>query len=466
MFDRIADWNRQKHMLMGASLIRIAFGFIILYIYGMHYAQRRFLWGPEGMYDFADFRADTMIAWTFSLYQLHPSPLYFEIVFHLGMLAALWFIFGYKGRIAAIVNFVFVWSLFTRNGIILDGGDNVMRILLVFLLFANTTAYFSVDRHLRQKRGIPASELSPPGFSHMRLSNLIHNLAILACIVQVCMMYLTSGFHKVMGEVWQNGTALYYILQVGEYTHPFFRDLIFSSDFLIVTGAYATVLVQVAFPFLLFNRYTKYVAMAGVIGMHLGIAVVMGLFTFSFIMIANQLLMLRDREYKKMIAFFDRRVGRVKAYLRRKGTRVPVPGKEPVGDLRAVTVFYDGWCPFCQRSMQRLQRWDWLHRLSFLSFRDPEVIEQYGLDPERLEQRMHTRQVRNGRVEEGIHSVWVIARQVPLLWGMVPFLWLATVMGVGQWVYDWIAARRTVIPVGGCDGAGCEWTPMEKGHSR
>ncbi|MCG6197984.1 HTTM domain-containing protein, partial [Anoxybacillus sp. LAT_38] len=61
-----------------------------------------------------------------------------------------------------------------------------------------------------------------------------------------------------MGEVWHNGTAVYYILQVDEYSHPFFQNLILQNDFLIVLSTYASVIVKLAFPFLLFNRCTKY----------------------------------------------------------------------------------------------------------------------------------------------------------------------------------------------------------------
>lgn len=64
-----------------------------------------------------------------------------------------------------------------------------------------------------------------------------------------------------MGEPWQNGTALYYILQVKEFNLPWIGNLITSSDILIVFGTYFTVMLQVAFPFLLFNKITKYIAL-------------------------------------------------------------------------------------------------------------------------------------------------------------------------------------------------------------
>ncbi len=277
-------------MLIGASLIRIAFGLLILYFYFIHYGQRRFLWGPNGMQEHETFTQNLITTSNFSLYQLNDSILYFEIIFHMGIVVALLFTLGFMGRLTAILNFVFIWSLQHVNVLILDGGDNVMRIILFYLLFANTTAFFSLDRY-RRKEKIPSSITATP------ISNSFHNLAILASIIQVSFMYLTSGMHKIMGEVWQNGTALYYILQVDEYTHPFFKEFILSSNILLLIGAYGAIFAQITYPFLLFNRYTKYIAIFNIIAMHVGIAIVMGLFTFSATMISIQLLLLKDKEY-------------------------------------------------------------------------------------------------------------------------------------------------------------------------
>ncbi|SFX35778.1 Predicted thiol-disulfide oxidoreductase YuxK, DCC family [Thermoactinomyces sp. DSM 45891] len=454
MFDCLIRWNQKKQMLIGASLIRIAFGCIILYMYCMQYQQRHILWGPNGIIDFPDFVKETFYTGSFSLYQLSSSSLYFEVIFHLGILIALLFTLGYRGRIISILNFVFVWSLFARNGIISDGGDNIIRILLLYLLFADTTSHFSVDAYYRRRRGNKG--VVTKSTHEISLRNLLHNLAVLACVVQVSLLYLTSGLHKAMGDLWQKGTALYYILQVDEYSHPFFREIITSSETLLVVGAYFAVLVQIAFPFLLFNRYTKYLAMAGVIGMHFGIFVVMGLFSFSFTMIANHLLFLKDSEYRRLKEFFvimgNRITGLVNNLIRKwKGSSSSV---EPQS-IRTVLVFYDGWCPFCISSIERFKKWDALGRLEFVSFRDGTVTQDYGLDIKKLEVRIHSLDIRYDKLEDGIDTMIKISRNIPLLWVFVPFLCLSVKIGLGQKIYDWIASRRTIIPAGNCNDKGC-----------
>ncbi len=133
-----------------------------------------------------------------------------------------------------------------------------------------------------------------------------------------------------------------------------------------------------------------------------------------------------------------------------------------VGSMRnrapSVTVYYDGWCPLCSGIQDRLLRMDWLGKLAFASMREPGVAESLGVPAGRLAERMHVRVHRTdgtGQVVDGIQAVLAIAARIPLLWPLWPLIWLSAVTSLGGWLYDLIAARRTIIPVGACDENGC-----------
>lgn len=64
----------------------------------------------------------------------------------------------------------------------------------------------------------------------------------------------------------------------------------------VAVASYVTVLLQVAFPFVLFGRL-KYPVLAMLLGMHIGIAVLMGLPLFSGAMIVADAAFLPDRFY-------------------------------------------------------------------------------------------------------------------------------------------------------------------------
>lgn len=115
-------------------------------------------------------------------------------------------------------------------------------------------------------------------------------------------------------------------------------------------------------------------------------------------------------------------------------------------------VYYDGWCPMCTAIALRMERLDWLGQLRFVSFRDGlSPAAQVGLSPAALAERLHVRV--SGRVVAGIWAVAAIARRVPLLWPLWPFVVVSGWLGVGGWLYDWIARRRAIVPA--CGGDGC-----------
>lgn len=119
-----------------------------------------------------------------------------------------------------------------------------------------------------------------------------------------------------------------------------------------------------------------------------------------------------------------------------------------------VIVFYDGWCPFCTKSATNAKRLDFFHLLQIQSFRESGIPETYGLDPHRLEKRLHTTADGN-RFYEGIDAITqMVSRLVPL-WPLLPVLWMVKWLGLGQKAYDLIASRRTIIPSGGCEDGLC-----------
>lgn len=89
------------------------------------------------------------------------------------------------------------------------------------------------------------------------------------------------------GSRWQDGTALHYPLHLDYFTPwPWLSGLVGSSLLVVFLFSYGTVIIQVAFPFTLFNRRLKNVLLAMMITEHLAIAVLLGLPFFSLAMVA------------------------------------------------------------------------------------------------------------------------------------------------------------------------------------
>ncbi|MEU4492736.1 HTTM domain-containing protein [Streptomyces sp. NPDC023998] len=119
------------------------------------------------------------------------------------------------------------------------------------------------------------------------LANLAHNAALLVIMAEVCLIYATAGWYKIQGSRWQDGTALYYPLKLDYFTPwPALSDLLASGGVMVMILTYGTVIVQVAFPFTLFNRRVKNVLLGAMMLEHAAIAVLLGLPFFSLAMIA------------------------------------------------------------------------------------------------------------------------------------------------------------------------------------
>ncbi|MGW7264325.1 HTTM domain-containing protein [Streptomyces sp. NPDC054842] len=119
------------------------------------------------------------------------------------------------------------------------------------------------------------------------VANLAHNAALLVIMAEACLIYATAGWYKIQGSRWQDGTAVYYPLHLDYFSPwPALSDLLSAHGTAVLLVTYGTVVVQVAFPFTLFNRRVKNVLLAVMMTEHAVIAVVLGLPFFSLAMIA------------------------------------------------------------------------------------------------------------------------------------------------------------------------------------
>ncbi len=139
---------------------------------------------------------------TWSLFDLVGSPLAVGVLYALGVVAVGAFTVGYRTRAAAFASWLFLASLHHRNFYITDGGDELVRILIFWGLFADLGAAYSVDAYRRATRvvGVPAFGL--------RLLQL-----------QVAVLYFcTSRLKFRLG--WLHGDNIFYALQLHGFARP------------------------------------------------------------------------------------------------------------------------------------------------------------------------------------------------------------------------------------------------------
>ncbi|MEU6056706.1 HTTM domain-containing protein [Streptomyces sp. NPDC047097] len=326
-----------------SAVVRIGFAAAWLFFLLREIPHRHELYGPDGPWAWdmaqelvAANRAFTVLMWS-------DSGLWFEIVYALAVLSAAALLVGWRTRAASALFLVGVLSLQNRSVFMGDGGDNVIHLMALYLVFTRCARVWSLDarRAARAAEARAAGErprdlvgpllwgLAVPGLVAATLlrdrsgepwllvllwllwaaqgawwlvgrrapgqplalldvlANLLHNAVLVVIMAEVCLIYATAGWYKVQGSRWQDGTALYYPLKLDYFTPwPFLSDVLAASGIMVMVVTYGTVIVQVAFPFTLFNRKVKNVLLAVMMVEHAGIAVLLGLPFFSLAMIA------------------------------------------------------------------------------------------------------------------------------------------------------------------------------------
>ncbi len=109
-------------------------------------------------------------------------------------------------------------------------------------------------------------------------------------------------------------------------------------------------------------------------------------------------------------------------------------------------VFIDGRCGLCRRTSQLLHSLDWLHRLQFENYHDPQVRSHLipGVAVEELDRLMHAK-FSDGKTCKGFFAIRALCWQLPLLWILAPLLYLPGIPWIGQKAYAAVSQRRHQI---------------------
>lgn len=293
----LLELSRRKHHVIGLSALRFVAGATLLFEYLHVYQERFYLFGPRGVSPF-EYVSN-------SLFALSNDPLYFDVLFHLAILSAFFWMLGCCTRIVTPIALILWWSLQQTNPGLWDGGHNLSLLVMFYGCFAELDHHWSITS--RETADVSGFSLTS------RLATLTHNAAVLAIAIQVSILYTVAGAMKMAGETWRNGTALYYALHPAEFYLPGISEVLWSSREALTVAAYCTMYLQLAFPLLLFlNKHSRRVAIALILCFHLGILFVMGLVTFALFMIAVDLCLIDDQEYRAIGVWLRRSVERLR----------------------------------------------------------------------------------------------------------------------------------------------------------
>ena len=299
-FERWILWlTTAEHNLRSFAVLRIIYGIGLLLTLVPSIPERSMLWGPASFWVDPEAKRRGYFLWDTILTK--QNEVLFDLAFFAMILIVFLFMIGFQTRLMGILTLVFVVALQANNLYVLNGGDTLYRITLLFLVFANLGAHYSVDSWLAKRR---RSQRVRRQFVPSHIRNSLHNVALVLCCFQIIIVYTVSGIWKLAGEEWLDGTALFYALRIDAFMlYPAFNELLWQSSLLIYIATFIALWAQTLFPLALLWRPTRIFVLIALVFMHSGIGILLGLWPFSLAMIALDMLFIRDSTWVSVTAW-------------------------------------------------------------------------------------------------------------------------------------------------------------------
>jgi predicted DCC family thiol-disulfide oxidoreductase YuxK len=406
-WDRIWFEDTPTTML---DIVRVGIGAAMLIHYSLATPFLLVFWGDDGLISRTQILED-LEPWAHSLHLYLSAPwqwMAFHAVFLLSCAA---FMAGFRTSWVKWIVLIGEISYAYRNPITTYGVDHILAALLFILCVAPIGRAISLDR----VRAVRAAKRWNLQADLPRYSSPWAGACTRLIQIQMAVLFFYSGIAKIRGDEWWDGDAIWKLFVTHEYHYDLILQILARHYWLGNIATYAIMLIEISFPFLIWQRHTRPYALAAAIFLHLQFALLMGLFYFSFVMIMGHMSFLRP------------------VWLDRLGTI----WKRGMGDMEMI---YDGRCGFCVRSMAWFLAFDGLQQVRTRDFRtDPSPI----VPDAQLEEALYL-VLADGRALPGFEAYRFVVLRVPGMWWMIPFFYLPVFSRlVGHSIYRWVAANRS-----------------------
>jgi predicted DCC family thiol-disulfide oxidoreductase YuxK len=367
--------------------------------------------------------------WMFSLFFMASWPHEAAVGFVLVGLCYLGLLLGWRTRLMQALSLVGVVSLHGRVPFLEDGGDWILAELALWTAFLPLGRRFSVDAvraSLRRRREHLASDLDGLDARAALASDAapVVSFAALALLLQLADIFLLNALQK-GGPGWRTGTAVHDALYqerivtwLGAWLRP---HLSLGWSRALSWAALAT---EAALPALLLApfRVARRLAIAAIIGLHVGFQLFINLGVFTPALLAYTPFLLAADDW----TWLRRALG---------------------GRARRLTAYFDADCGVCFQLARLFARLDRFARVRFVSSAEAPTLPA-GITRQRLTETMVV-------VDEDSASVATRADGVARLLAALPLGWLWSwplrvpgLRALANVAYDAFARRRHLVSYG------------------
>lgn len=235
--------------------MRIGVGMVLLIDLFIRSLSIRAFFTDEGVLPLEVLKAYNWNPYYFSLHAVSGALWWQVLLFLVNALCIFLLIRGYRTRLLTFICWVFLTSLQNRNPFILQGGDDLLRLILLWGIFLPWG-----ERYSGKASSYPDRSFS---FAHV------------GYILLIASVYFFSALLKTHAEWHEEGTALYYALSLDQLRLPL-GTLLYQFPGLMKVLTPGVYYLELLAPLLIVLPVTNYrIRLAGVIAiglLHIGIA--------------------------------------------------------------------------------------------------------------------------------------------------------------------------------------------------
>lgn len=210
------------------------------------------------------------------------GPMHLLLVVLLGLLTL-----GIGGRWIMWIAWILDIGFIQRNYAVNFGADIIACLFLFYMSFTQSCERLSVLNLLRKKKNFLKADV---------LSSMMMRMMQ----VQISVLYAYTGWEKLKGMSWWDGTALWSVMANPQMTTMNF-DFLRHIPWIIPIMAYATIIFEIYFPVMVAWQKTRYFWLLVGVLFHSGIALFMGLGPFALTMMSTYFLFLNPAHLEEKV---------------------------------------------------------------------------------------------------------------------------------------------------------------------
>jgi hypothetical protein len=223
----------------------------------------------------------------------------FKFFYFIYVILILLYFFGIGKNFTAFILFIFYEILQNLCPSILNGGDNLLKFIMIYMIFIDSYKYFSIKPKVYKNTEIT------------KLNVFLSNLGGYSICLHICLAYFISAIHKIHADVWFNGIATYYTLSLERFRGTGYNLYLAKNAIFVTFSTYLTILIELFYPVLIWFNKTKKLMIILAIMLHISIYILMMIYDFQLVFIFVQGFFIANTDW---INFYEKLKEKINKY--------------------------------------------------------------------------------------------------------------------------------------------------------